>query len=214
MATRRSTRCSPARMSTGSASSPSGPDASRFVWAVIGAGGVAQSKWLPAVRRLQTLWDPVELVGIADPAEAQGRKSNACTAAAGSRTTAGSWPTPAPSGPDRQPRRVPRPACSGRARARGSRLSWRSRFAPRWSKRRRFAGWPGKRHRAHGRGQSPLCPSVSPRPSVARRSRGVPISRVDAGQDAPRLRLRGPFGGRYGPSVRPRPFLHGRRDRP
>jgi predicted dehydrogenase len=42
--------------------------------AVIGAGGVAQSKWLPALRRLQTLWDPVELAGIADPAEAQGRK--------------------------------------------------------------------------------------------------------------------------------------------
>jgi predicted dehydrogenase len=42
--------------------------------AVIGAGGVAQSKWLPALRRLQTLWDPVELVGIADPAEDQGRK--------------------------------------------------------------------------------------------------------------------------------------------
>ncbi len=41
---------------------------------LIGAGGVAQSKWLPALRRLQTLWDPVELVGIADPAEAQGRK--------------------------------------------------------------------------------------------------------------------------------------------
>jgi predicted dehydrogenase len=41
---------------------------------LIGVGGVAQSKWLPAVRRLQTLWDSVELVGIADPAEAQGRK--------------------------------------------------------------------------------------------------------------------------------------------
>ena len=40
----------------------------------IGAGGVAQSKWLPALLRLRTLWDPVELVGVADPAEAQGRK--------------------------------------------------------------------------------------------------------------------------------------------
>jgi predicted dehydrogenase len=43
-------------------------------FAVIGAGGVAQSKWLPALARLQTLWDPVELVGVADPDEVQGRK--------------------------------------------------------------------------------------------------------------------------------------------
>jgi predicted dehydrogenase len=42
--------------------------------AVIGAGGVAQSKWLPALARLRTLWDPVELVGVADPNEDQGRK--------------------------------------------------------------------------------------------------------------------------------------------
>ena len=42
--------------------------------AIIGAGGVAQSKWLPALGRLRTLWDPVELVGVADPAEDQGRK--------------------------------------------------------------------------------------------------------------------------------------------
>jgi predicted dehydrogenase len=40
----------------------------------IGAGGVVQSKWLPALLRLRTLWDPVELVGVADPSEAQGRK--------------------------------------------------------------------------------------------------------------------------------------------
>ena len=42
--------------------------------AMIGAGGVAQSKWLPALARLRTLWDPVELVGVADPQEDQGRK--------------------------------------------------------------------------------------------------------------------------------------------
>ncbi|MGD0811481.1 MAG: Gfo/Idh/MocA family oxidoreductase [Acidimicrobiales bacterium] len=41
---------------------------------MIGAGGVAQSKWLPALARLRTLWDPVELVGAADPNEDQGRK--------------------------------------------------------------------------------------------------------------------------------------------
>jgi predicted dehydrogenase len=42
--------------------------------AMIGAGGVAQSKWLPALARLGTLWDPVELVGVADPNEDQGHK--------------------------------------------------------------------------------------------------------------------------------------------
>jgi predicted dehydrogenase len=41
---------------------------------MIGAGGVAQSKWLPALARLRTLWDPVELVGVADPREDQGQK--------------------------------------------------------------------------------------------------------------------------------------------
>jgi predicted dehydrogenase len=41
---------------------------------MIGAGGVAQSKWLPALARLRTLWDPVILVGVADPAQEQGRK--------------------------------------------------------------------------------------------------------------------------------------------
>ncbi len=42
--------------------------------AVIGAGGVVQSKYLPAIARLRMLWDPVELVALADPDEAQGPK--------------------------------------------------------------------------------------------------------------------------------------------
>ncbi len=34
---------------------------------IAGAGGVAQAKWIPAVRRLQTMGEPVEIAGIADP---------------------------------------------------------------------------------------------------------------------------------------------------
>jgi myo-inositol 2-dehydrogenase/D-chiro-inositol 1-dehydrogenase len=41
---------------------------------VIGAGGVLQSKWLPALRRLQVLWDPVDFVAVAEPDAAQGEK--------------------------------------------------------------------------------------------------------------------------------------------
>jgi UDP-N-acetylglucosamine 3-dehydrogenase len=41
---------------------------------VIGAGGVTQAKYLPAVTRLRTLWEPVEVVAIADPDTEQGRK--------------------------------------------------------------------------------------------------------------------------------------------
>ncbi|MGH9122687.1 MAG: Gfo/Idh/MocA family protein [Acidimicrobiales bacterium] len=41
---------------------------------IIGAGGVAQSKYLPAITRLRTLWEPVEVVAVADPDETQGRK--------------------------------------------------------------------------------------------------------------------------------------------
>lgn len=41
---------------------------------VIGAGGVAQSKWLPALARLRALWDPARLVAVADPSPDQGHK--------------------------------------------------------------------------------------------------------------------------------------------
>lgn len=35
--------------------------------AIAGAGGVAQAKWIPAVRRLQTMGEPVEIAAVADP---------------------------------------------------------------------------------------------------------------------------------------------------
>lgn len=38
--------------------------------AIAGAGGVAQAKWIPAIRRLQTIGEPIEIVGIADPNDA------------------------------------------------------------------------------------------------------------------------------------------------
>ena len=41
---------------------------------IIGAGGVAQSKYFPAIARLRTLWETVEVVAFAEPSEAQGRK--------------------------------------------------------------------------------------------------------------------------------------------
>jgi predicted dehydrogenase len=42
--------------------------------AFLGAGGVVQSKHLPALWRLKTLWEPVELAAVCDPAEEAGRK--------------------------------------------------------------------------------------------------------------------------------------------
>lgn len=42
--------------------------------AIIGAGGIVQSKYLPAITRLRTLWEPVQVVAVADPNETQGRK--------------------------------------------------------------------------------------------------------------------------------------------
>jgi predicted dehydrogenase len=41
---------------------------------MIGAGGVAQSKYLPAINRLRTIWEPVEVVAFAEPRELQARK--------------------------------------------------------------------------------------------------------------------------------------------
>jgi predicted dehydrogenase len=35
--------------------------------AVAGCGGVAQAKWIPAIRRLQTIGEPVRIVGLAEP---------------------------------------------------------------------------------------------------------------------------------------------------
>lgn len=45
--------------------------------AILGGGGVAQSKYLPAVARLRTVWEPVEVVAIAEPRAEQGRKLEA-----------------------------------------------------------------------------------------------------------------------------------------
>ena len=41
---------------------------------VIGMGGVAQSKYLPALTRLQVMWESVQLVAFAEPREDQGKK--------------------------------------------------------------------------------------------------------------------------------------------
>jgi hypothetical protein len=41
---------------------------------LIGAGGVVQSKHLPAIWRLRTLWEPVEVAAIAEQSEQNGEK--------------------------------------------------------------------------------------------------------------------------------------------
>lgn len=47
---------------------------SKVLLLVIGMGGVAQSKYLPAISRLQVMWEPVEIAAFAEPREDQGRK--------------------------------------------------------------------------------------------------------------------------------------------
>ncbi|MHB1296312.1 MAG: Gfo/Idh/MocA family protein [Anaerolineae bacterium] len=42
--------------------------------AILGAGGVAQSKYLPAISRLRTIWEPVQVTSIAVRTRAQGEK--------------------------------------------------------------------------------------------------------------------------------------------
>ena len=41
---------------------------------IIGAGGVAQSKYFPAIARLRMIWEPVEIVAFAEPRVDQARK--------------------------------------------------------------------------------------------------------------------------------------------
>jgi predicted dehydrogenase len=42
---------------------------------IAGAGGVAQAKWIPAIRRLQTMGEPVNVSGVCDPDEAARAKA-------------------------------------------------------------------------------------------------------------------------------------------
>lgn len=42
--------------------------------AIVGCGGVAQSKHIPAINRLKTIWEPIELVAISVRTKAQGEK--------------------------------------------------------------------------------------------------------------------------------------------
>jgi predicted dehydrogenase len=44
---------------------------------IIGAGGVAQSKYFPAVARLRMIWEPVEIAAFAEPREDHARKVQA-----------------------------------------------------------------------------------------------------------------------------------------
>ena len=44
---------------------------------ICGAGGVAQSKYLPAINRLRTIWEPVEVTAIAEPRRAHAEKVSA-----------------------------------------------------------------------------------------------------------------------------------------
>lgn len=44
---------------------------------IIGAGGVAQSKYFPSVARLRMTWEPVEIVAFAEPREDHARKVQA-----------------------------------------------------------------------------------------------------------------------------------------
>lgn len=44
---------------------------------ILGGGGVAQSKYLPAAARLRMTWEPIEVVAVAEPREDQGRKIEA-----------------------------------------------------------------------------------------------------------------------------------------
>lgn len=49
--------------------------------AIAGCGGVAQAKWIPAIRRLQTIGEPVTIAAIADPQEANRKKAGVLTGA-------------------------------------------------------------------------------------------------------------------------------------
>jgi predicted dehydrogenase len=49
--------------------------------AIAGCGGVAQAKWIPAIRRLQTIGEPLAIAGVVDPDEARRQKAASLCAA-------------------------------------------------------------------------------------------------------------------------------------
>jgi predicted dehydrogenase len=49
--------------------------------AIAGCGGVAQAKWIPAIRRLQTIGEPVAIAAVVDPDEGSRAKAAALCAA-------------------------------------------------------------------------------------------------------------------------------------
>lgn len=51
----------------------------RLGLAFAGFGGVAQAKWLPAIRRLQTIGEPIRIVGVADPDAGRCEKAEVLT---------------------------------------------------------------------------------------------------------------------------------------
>ena len=51
--------------------------------AIAGCGGVAQAKWIPAIRRLQTIGEPLAIVGVADPDENSRSKASLLCMATG-----------------------------------------------------------------------------------------------------------------------------------
>jgi predicted dehydrogenase len=53
----------------------------RLKVAIVGAGGVARAKWIPALRRLQSVGEPVDACGVADP---RAETREAAASAAGS----------------------------------------------------------------------------------------------------------------------------------
>jgi predicted dehydrogenase len=49
--------------------------------AIAGCGGVAQAKWIPAIRRLQTIGEPLTIAGVVDPDEERRQKAASLCAA-------------------------------------------------------------------------------------------------------------------------------------
>ena len=60
---------------------------------IIGAGPVVQSKHWPAIKRLQAIWEPVEVAAFALRTPPRPKRCGRCSAVAGTRTIGRCWPT-------------------------------------------------------------------------------------------------------------------------
>ena len=179
---------------------------------IAGCGGIAQAKWLPAIRRLQTIGEPID----------SRRRDRSRRGAARARSRPSGAPGLRQTLDDHARARRPRPRCwcwpptrrmapSHRRRSRRAcRASWKSRSVRTLAEARALCD-TAERHGVllAGGGQQALLAALRPRQAADRRRRPARAARGLHRQVHARLPLCRPARGRHDPPARSDALAHG-----